>query len=130
LCEALLEGFHIVHVPASKKDLVVGYQLLKMFVYHKETLLVKTQKQLAQYQDVLSSVQGTEDDENSISRNKDDLVTYIANSFIDKLTLKELVIRIPFPVKHLTDGVKNINDCFFQGGALHMHPNIYLRKTQ
>jgi hypothetical protein len=34
-CEALLQGFPIDHAPASKKDLVVGYQLLKMFVNHK-----------------------------------------------------------------------------------------------
>jgi hypothetical protein len=34
---------------------------------------------------------------------------------IDKVTLKDLVIRIPFPVKRLAGGVKNINDCFVPG---------------
>jgi hypothetical protein len=88
--------------------------LLKMFVNHKETLLAKTQEQLLKYQEVLVFVQGTED-ENSIARNKNDLVAYIRKNVIDKLTLKELVVRIPFPVKHLTDGVKNINNCFVPG---------------
>jgi hypothetical protein len=41
LCDALLTGFPIDHVPASKKDLTAGYKLLKMFVNHKETLLAK-----------------------------------------------------------------------------------------
>jgi hypothetical protein len=67
LCEALLTGFPIDHVPASKKDLIAGYQLLKMFVNHKDALLAKTQEQLLNYQEVLAFVQGTED-ENSIAR--------------------------------------------------------------
>jgi hypothetical protein len=66
------------------------------------------------YQDFLSFVQGTED-ENSIARNKDDIVAYITNTFFDKLTLKELVVRFPFHVKHLADGVKNIHYCFVPG---------------
>jgi hypothetical protein len=41
LCEALLTGLPIDHVPASKNDLTAGYQLLKMFLSHKETLLAK-----------------------------------------------------------------------------------------
>jgi hypothetical protein len=114
LCEALLQGFPIDHVPASKQDLVAGYQLLKIFINHKETLIAKIQEPLVKYQDVLLCVQGT-DDENSIARNKDDIVAYITKTVIDKLTLKELVVRIPFPVKHLVDGVKNINDCFVPG---------------
>jgi hypothetical protein len=69
LCQALLQGLPIDNVPASKKDLAAGYQLMKMFVNHKETLLAKTQEQLVKYQDVLSFVQGTED-ENSIARKK------------------------------------------------------------
>jgi hypothetical protein len=80
-----------------------------MFVDHKEMLLAKTQEQLVKYQDVLSFVQGTKE-ENSISRSKDYLVAYITKTVIDKLTLKEIVIRIPFPVKHV-------------------HPHIYLGKT-
>jgi hypothetical protein len=114
LCEALLTGFPMDHVPASKKDLTAGYQLLKMFGNHKETLLAKTQEQLLKCQEVLEFFQGTED-ENSIARNKNDLVVYITNNIIDKLTLKELVVHIPFPVKHLADGVKNINHCFVLG---------------
>jgi hypothetical protein len=114
LREALLTGFPIDHVPAPKKYLTEGHQLLKMFVNHKETLLAKTQEQLLKYQEVLAFVQGTED-ENSIARNKNDQVEYITKNVIDKLTLKELVVRIPFPVKHLADGVKNINHCFVPG---------------
>jgi hypothetical protein len=66
------------------------------------------------YQDVLSSVQGAEDD-NNIARKKNDLVAYIMKNVIDELTLKEIVVRIPVPVKHLTDEVKNINHCFVPG---------------
>jgi hypothetical protein len=105
LCDALLQGFPIDHVPASKNDLAAGYQLRKMCVNHKETLLAKTQDKLLKYQDILSFGQGTED-EKSIARNKDDLVAYIKKTVIDKLKLKELVVRIPFPVKHLADRVK------------------------
>jgi hypothetical protein len=114
LCEALLTGFPIDHVPASKQNLTAGYQLLKMFTNHKETLLAKTQEQLLKYQEVMAFVQGTED-ENSIASDKNDLVAYIMKNVIDKLTLKELVFRIPFPVKHLADGAKNINHCFVPG---------------
>jgi hypothetical protein len=42
-------------------------------------------------------------------------VAYITKNNIDKLTLKELIVHIPFPVKHLADGVKNINNCFVPG---------------
>jgi hypothetical protein len=42
-------------------------------------------------------------------------VAYITKNIIDKLTLKELVVRIPFTVKHLADGVKNVNHCFVSG---------------
>jgi hypothetical protein len=114
LREALLTGIPIDHVPVSKKDLAAGYQLLKMFVNHKETLLAKTQEQLLKYQKILAFVQGTED-ESSIARNKNDLVAYITKNIIDKLTLKEIVVRIPFPVKHLEDGVKNINHFLVPG---------------
>jgi hypothetical protein len=114
LCEALLSGFPIDHVPASKKDLTAGCKLLKMFVNHKETLVAKTQEQLLTYQEVLTFVQGTEDG-NSIARNKNDLVAYITKNVTDKLTLKERVVRTPFPVKHLADGVKNIKHCFVTG---------------
>jgi hypothetical protein len=38
--------------------------------------MTKTKEQLVKYQDVLSFVQGTED-ENSITSNRDDLVAYI-----------------------------------------------------
>jgi hypothetical protein len=48
LCEALLTGFPIDHVPASKKDLTAGYQLLKMFVNHKETLLAKNRRAISE----------------------------------------------------------------------------------
>jgi hypothetical protein len=41
LYEALLQGFPIDHVTASKKDLAAGYQLLKFFFNHRETLLAK-----------------------------------------------------------------------------------------
>jgi hypothetical protein len=104
LFEELLTGFPIDHVPASKKDLTAGYQLLKMFVNHKETLLAKTQEQLLKYQEFLAFVQGKED-ENSIARNKNDLVAYITKNIIDKLTLNELVVRIPFTVKHLSTSI-------------------------
>jgi hypothetical protein len=114
VCEALLTGFPIDHVHASKKDLTAGYQLLKMFVNHKETLIAKTQEQLLKYQEVLAFFQGTED-ENSVARNKNYLVAYVTKNVIDKLTLKELVVRIPFPVKHLTYGVQNINNFFVPG---------------
>jgi hypothetical protein len=114
LFEALLTGFPIDNVPASKKDLTAGYQLLKMLLNHKETLLAKKQEQLLKCQEVLEFVQGTED-KNNIARNKNDLVAYITKNVIDKLTIKELVVRTPFPVKHLADGVKNINHCFVPG---------------
>jgi hypothetical protein len=52
LCEALPTGFPVEHVPASKKDLTAGYQLLKMFVNNKDILLAKTQEQLLKYQEV------------------------------------------------------------------------------
>jgi hypothetical protein len=77
-------------------------------------LLAKTQHQLHHMQGVLAFVQGTED-ENNISLNKSDVVTHITKNVIDKVALKDLVIRIPFPVKRLADGVNNINDCFVPG---------------
>jgi hypothetical protein len=84
---------------------------------HKETLLAKTQEKLVKYQDVLSFVQDTEDDNSicRIARNKNDLVAYITKNVIDKLTLKEIVVHTPFPIKHLTYVVKNINHCFGPG---------------
>jgi hypothetical protein len=85
-----------------------------MFLNHKETLLAKTQEQLLKYQEILAFVQGTEDD-NSIARNKNYLVAYIMNNVIDKLTLKERVVRIPFHMKDLKDGVRKINHCFVPG---------------
>jgi hypothetical protein len=63
---------------------------------------------LLKYQEVLAFVQGAED-ENSMGRNKNDLVAYITKNVIDKLILKELVVRIPFPIKHLAHGMKNLN---------------------
>jgi hypothetical protein len=114
LCGALIQGHPIDHTPSSKKDLEVGYMLMKQFINHKEVLLAKTQHQLHHMQGVLAFVQGTED-ENNISLNKYDFVTHITKNVIDKVALKDLVIRIPFPVKRLADGVKNINDCFVPG---------------
>jgi hypothetical protein len=128
LCEALFQGFPIDHVLASKQDLVAGYQLLKIFVNHKETLLAKTQEQLVKYQDFLSFVQGTED-ENSIARTKDYLVAYITKIVIDKLTLKEIVVHISFPVKHLLDGVKKIIIAFLQGHTTRAPSNIFTGNT-
>jgi hypothetical protein len=109
LCGALMQGHRIDHIPSSKKYLEVGYMLTKQFINHKEVLLAKTQHHLHHMQGVLAFVQGAED-ENNISLNKSDFVTHITNNVIDKVTLKDLVIRIPFPVKHLADGVKNTND--------------------
>jgi hypothetical protein len=83
-------------------------------VNHKEVFLEKTQHQLHHMQGVLAFVQGTED-ENNISLNTSDFVTHITKNVIDKVALKDLVIRIPFPVKRLADGVKNINDFFVPG---------------
>jgi hypothetical protein len=88
--------------------------LMKQFINRKEVLLEKTQHQLHHMQGVLAFVQGTED-ENNISLNTSDLVTHITKNVIDKVALKDLVIRIPFPVKRLADGVKNINDCLVPG---------------
>jgi hypothetical protein len=42
-------------------------------------------------------------------------VAYITKNVIDKLTLKALVARIPFPVNQLADGVIDINHCFVPG---------------
>jgi hypothetical protein len=42
-------------------------------------------------------------------------VAYTTKNVIDKLTINELVVRIPSPVKHLADGVKNINHLFVPG---------------
>jgi hypothetical protein len=91
-----MQGHPIDHIPTSQKDLDVGYMLLKLFINHKEVLLAKTQHQLLHMQGVLAFVQGTEDG----------FVTHITKTVIDKVTLKDLVIRIPFPVKRLADGVK------------------------
>jgi hypothetical protein len=87
--------------------------LLNLFIKHKEVLLAKTQHQLLHMQGVFAFVQGAED-ENNISLNKTDFVTHITKNVIDKVSLKGLVIQIPFPVKRLSDGVKN-NDCFVPG---------------
>jgi hypothetical protein len=114
LCGALMQGHPIDHIPSSKKYLEVGYMLMKKFINHKEVLLVKTQHQLHHMQGVLAFVQGTED-ENNISLNKSDFVTHITKNVIDKVALKDLIIRIPFPVNRLADGVNNINDCFVPG---------------
>jgi hypothetical protein len=59
LCKALLTGFPVDHVPASKKDLITGYQLLKMLLNHKDTLLAKSQEQVLKYHEVVAFVQGT-----------------------------------------------------------------------
>jgi hypothetical protein len=114
LCEALIQGHLIDHIPTSKKDLEVGYMLLKLFINHNEVLLAKTQHHLLHMQGVLEFVQGTED-ENNISLNKTDFVTHITKNVIDKVTLKDLVIRIPFLVKRFADGVKHINNFFMPG---------------
>jgi hypothetical protein len=114
LCEALMKGHTIEHIPTSKKDLEVGYMLLKLFTNNNEVLLAKTQHELLNMEGVVAFVQGTED-ENNIALNKTDFVTHITKTVIDKVTLKDLVIRIPFPVKRLADRVKNINDCFVPG---------------
>jgi hypothetical protein len=109
LCGALMQGHPIDHIPSSKKDLEVEYMLMKPFISHKEVLLAKTQHQLHHMQGVLAFVQGTED-ENNISLNKSDFVTHSTKNVIDKVALKDLVIRIPFPVKRLANGVKEFND--------------------
>jgi hypothetical protein len=56
---------------------------------------------------VLAFFQGTED-ENNISLKKNDFVTHITKNVIDKVTLKDLVIRTPIPVKRFADGVKKL----------------------
>jgi hypothetical protein len=66
LCGAIMQGHPIDHIPSSKKDLEVGYMLMKQFINHKEVLLSKTQHQLHHMQGFLAFVQGTED-ENNIS---------------------------------------------------------------
>jgi hypothetical protein len=50
-----------------------------------------------------------------MSLNKPDVVTHITKNVIDNVALKDLIIRIPFPVKRLADRVKNINDCCVPG---------------
>jgi hypothetical protein len=42
-------------------------------------------------------------------------VAYITKNVFDKLTLKELFVRIPIPVKHLVDGVEDNNHFFVPG---------------
>jgi hypothetical protein len=42
-------------------------------------------------------------------------VAYLTKTVIDKLTLIEVVVHISFPLKHLADGVKNINYFFIPG---------------
>jgi hypothetical protein len=104
LCEALMKGQTIEHIPTSKKDLEVGNMLLKLFINNKEVLLAKTQHKLLNMEGVFAFVQGRED-ENNIALNKTDFVTHITKKLIDQVTLKDLVIRIPFPVKRLDDRV-------------------------
>jgi hypothetical protein len=112
--EALLQGFPIDDVPASK-TISCGWVPGTQDVCKTERYPAsKNQEKLLKYQDVLSFVQGTED-ENSIARNKEDLVVYITKTVINKLILKALVIRIPFPVKYLAEEAKYINDCFVPG---------------
>jgi hypothetical protein len=41
LCGALIQGHPIDHIPSSKKDLEVGYMLMKQLINHKEMLLYK-----------------------------------------------------------------------------------------
>jgi hypothetical protein len=77
-------------------------------------LLAKTQHELLNMEGVVAFFQGTED-ENNIALNKTDFVTHITKNVIDKVTLKDLVTRIPFPVKRLADRVKHINACFVPG---------------
>jgi hypothetical protein len=114
LCEALLHGFSMDHVPASK-TISCGWVPGTQDVCKPERdPASKNQEKLLKYQGVLSFVQGTED-ENSIARNKEYLVAYITKTVIDKLTPNALVIRIPFPVKHMVEEVKYINDCFIPG---------------
>jgi hypothetical protein len=78
---------------------------MKLFINQKEVILAKTQHQLLHMQGVLAFFQGKED-ENNISLNKTEFFTHITKHVIDKVTLKDLVIRIPFPVKRLADRVK------------------------
>jgi hypothetical protein len=79
---------------------------------------------------VLAFVQGTEY-ENNISLNKTNFVTRITKNMTDKVTFKDLVIRIPFPVKRLDDGVKNINDCFVPGAHYTCTPvTVYGRQIK
>jgi hypothetical protein len=42
LCGALMQGHPIDQILSSKKDLEVGYMLMKQFINHKELLLSKT----------------------------------------------------------------------------------------
>jgi hypothetical protein len=129
-CETLMQGNPIDHIPKSKKYLEVGYILLKLFINHKEVILAKTQHQMLHMQIVLAIVHGTED-ENNISLNKTDFVTRITKNVTDKFTLKYLVIRIPFPVKRLADGVKHINDCFVPGAHYTCTPlSVYGRQIK
>jgi hypothetical protein len=100
-----MQGHTIDHIPTSKKELEVGNMLLQLFINHKEVLAAKTQHQLLHMQGVLTFVPGTED-QNNISLNKTNFVTNITKHVIDKVTLKDLVIRIPFPVRRLADEVK------------------------
>jgi hypothetical protein len=91
LCGALIQGHPIDHIPSSKKDLEVGYMLMKKFMNHKEVLLAKTQHQLHHMQCVLAFVQGTED-ENNISLNKSGVVTHITKNVIDKVISVSIII--------------------------------------
>jgi hypothetical protein len=76
---------------------------------------------------VLKFVQGKED-ENKISLNKTDVVTHITKNVIDKVTLKDLVIRI-LPVKRLADGVKTSTTASCQELTTHAPHCQYIEDT-
>jgi hypothetical protein len=79
------------------------------------------------YQDVLSFIQSTEDD-NSIARNKNDFVAYITKNVIDKLTLKQLVVS-PFPLNTWYMGWKTSIIDLFQGQATRAPPHLFMGST-